>query len=190
MPTLFWLVGKKEYVAVARLESTGGVDQSEADIPEEEIAAAHQRYKALRDSLLPPQHTGPAPSGGVAGTRRGVNTHTYTEAEIARAARFAFELARTRRRHVTSVDKANVLTTSVLWRQVVVEVHREFPDVTLEHIYIDNAAMQLLRRPFDFDVLLCSNLFGDILSDEIAMLTGRMFAAKSVCKTANQHSMA
>ena len=72
MPTLFWLVGKKEYVAVARLESTGGVDQSEADIPEEEIAAAHQRYKALRDSLLPPHHTGPAPSGGVAGTRRGV----------------------------------------------------------------------------------------------------------------------
>ena len=72
MPTLFWLVGKKEYVAVARLESTGGVDQSEADIPEEDIAAAHQRYKALRDSLLPPHHTGPAPSGGVAGTRRGV----------------------------------------------------------------------------------------------------------------------
>ncbi len=72
MPTLFWLVGKKEYVAVARLESIGGVDQSEAEIAEEDIASAHTRYQALRDSLLPPQHTGPQPSGGVAGTRRGV----------------------------------------------------------------------------------------------------------------------
>ena len=72
MPTLFWLVGKKEYVAVARLESIGGVDQSEAEVPEEDIAAAHLRYRVLRDSLLPPQHTGPKPSGGVAGTRRGV----------------------------------------------------------------------------------------------------------------------
>ena len=72
MPTLFWLVGKKEYVAVARLESTGGVDQSEAEIAEEDIASAHLRYQVLRDSLLPPQHLGPKPSGGVAGTRRGV----------------------------------------------------------------------------------------------------------------------
>ena len=72
MPTLFWLVGKKEYVEVARLESIGGVDQSEAEIAEEDIASAHTRYQALRDSLLPPQHTGPQPSGGVAGTRRGV----------------------------------------------------------------------------------------------------------------------
>ncbi|HAS82560.1 MAG TPA: 3-isopropylmalate dehydrogenase [Verrucomicrobia bacterium] len=102
------------------------------------------------------------------------DTMRYSRREITRIARKAFEAARLRRGKVTSVDKANVLTTSVLWRQVVVEVHREFPDVTLEHIYIDNAAMQLLRRPFDFDVLLCSNLFGDILSDEIAMLTGSM----------------
>jgi len=72
MPTLFWLVGKKEYVAVARLESIGGVDQSEAEIAEADIASAHLRYQVLRDSLLPPQHTGPKPSGGVAGTRRGV----------------------------------------------------------------------------------------------------------------------
>lgn len=102
------------------------------------------------------------------------DTMRYSRREIARITRKAFEAARLRRGKVTSVDKANVLTTSVLWRQVVIEVSREFPDVVLEHIYVDNAAMQLLRRPYDFDVLLCSNLFGDILSDEIAMLTGSM----------------
>lgn len=102
------------------------------------------------------------------------DTMRYSRREITRIARKAFEAARLRRGKVTSVDKANVLTTSVLWREVVIEVSREFPDVELEHIYIDNAAMQLLRRPSEFDVLLCSNLFGDILSDEIAMLTGSM----------------
>jgi 3-isopropylmalate dehydrogenase len=102
------------------------------------------------------------------------DTMRYRRDEIVRIARKAFEAAKIRRGKVTSVDKANVLTTSVLWREVVVEVQQEFPDVELEHIYIDNAAMQLLRRPGDFDVLLCPNLFGDILSDEIAMLTGSM----------------
>lgn len=102
------------------------------------------------------------------------DTMRYTRHDIARIARKAFEAARIRRGKVTSVDKANVLTTSVLWRDVVEDVKCDFPDVELEHIYIDNAAMQLLRRPSDFDVLLCSNLFGDILSDEIAMLTGSM----------------
>jgi len=102
------------------------------------------------------------------------DTMRYSRRDVTRIARKAFEVARIRRGKVTSVDKANVLTTSVLWREVVLEVKREFPDVELEHIYVDNAAMQLLRRPSEFDVLLCPNLFGDILSDEIAMLTGSM----------------
>jgi len=105
---------------------------------------------------------------------RAFDTMSYTRHEIARIARLAFAAARKRRNTVTSVDKANVLTTMVLWRQVVVEVHREFPDVRLNHIYVDNAAMQLLRDPHQFDVLLCGNMFGDILSDEAAMLTGSM----------------
>jgi 3-isopropylmalate dehydrogenase len=79
-----------------------------------------------------------------------------------------------RRKKVTSVDKANVLTTMVLWREVVIEVAKQYPEVTLEHIYIDNATMQLLKRPRDFDVMLCGNMFGDIISDECAMLTGSM----------------
>lgn len=102
------------------------------------------------------------------------DTMRYSRREVARIAHKAFQTARTRRGKVTSVDKANVLTTSVLWREEVIAVGRDYPDVTLEHIYVDNAAMQLLRRPYDFDVLLCPNLFGDILSDEIAMLTGSM----------------
>ncbi|MBB1270251.1 3-isopropylmalate dehydrogenase [Shewanella sp. SR44-3] len=102
------------------------------------------------------------------------DTMRYSRKEIRRIALIAFEAARGRRKKVTSVDKANVLACSVLWRQVVEEVAVDYPDVTLEHIYIDNATMQLLRRPNEFDVMLCSNLFGDILSDEIAMLTGSM----------------
>eukprot|EP00906_Rhabdomonas_costata_P001864 RCo002972 len=107
-------------------------------------------------------------------SEKGFDTMVYTRAEIDRIARFAFKAARLRRRRVASVDKANVLTTMVLWRQVVNEVAKEYPDVALEHIYVDNAAMQLLRRPREFDVLLAGNMFGDILSDECAMLTGSM----------------
>lgn len=106
------------------------------------------------------------------GTRKGVNTEVYTDKEIERIARMGFEMARGRRKLVTSVDKSNVMESGKLWRQVVEEVAKDFPDVTLEHILADNAAMQLLRRPGSFDVMLCSNLFGDILSDEGAMLTG------------------
>lgn len=105
---------------------------------------------------------------------RAFDTMVYSRREIQRIARAAFRLAQGRRKKVTSVDKANVLTTMVLWREVVIEVAREFPDVKLEHLYIDNATMQVLRRPRDFDVLLCSNIFGDIISDECAMLTGSM----------------
>jgi len=102
------------------------------------------------------------------------DTMIYNRAEIDRIARKAFEAARGRRRLVTSVDKANVLTTMVFWRQVVKEVAADYPDVTLNHIYIDNATMQLVKNPHQFDVMLCENMFGDIISDECAMLTGSM----------------
>ncbi|MCS6945622.1 MAG: 3-isopropylmalate dehydrogenase [Sutterellaceae bacterium] len=113
-----------------------------------------------------------APDGPFTGAPEGFDTMRYTRPEIERIARVAFEAARRRRRHVTSVDKANVLETSQLWREVVTEVHAEYRDVTLEHLYVDNAAMQLVRAPKYFDVIVTGNLFGDILSDEAAMLTG------------------
>jgi 3-isopropylmalate dehydrogenase len=102
------------------------------------------------------------------------DTMIYSRALIERIARKAFELAANRHGKVTSIDKANVLTTMVFWREVVIETARAFPDVSLEHMYIDNAAMQLVRDPHRFDVLLCGNMFGDILSDESAMLTGSL----------------
>ncbi|MFB0710343.1 3-isopropylmalate dehydrogenase [Buttiauxella noackiae] len=102
------------------------------------------------------------------------DTEVYYRFEIERIARIAFESARKRRNIVTSIDKANVLQSSVMWRQIVNEIANEYPDVTLTHMYIDNATMQLIKDPSQFDVLLCSNLFGDILSDECAMITGSM----------------
>lgn len=106
------------------------------------------------------------------GQRVGFNTMIYTESEIKRIAKVAFEIARKRKKKVTSIDKANVLDVSQLWRDVVIEVSKNYPDVTLDHLYIDNAAMQLIKNPRQFDVILAENLFGDILSDEGAMLTG------------------
>ncbi len=106
------------------------------------------------------------------GERYGVNTEIYREHEIERVAHRAFQLAQARRRKVTSVDKANVLETSRLWREVVTRVSRSYPHIELEHLYVDNCAMQLIDRPTSFDVVLTSNMFGDILSDEAAMLTG------------------
>ncbi|HXG51717.1 MAG TPA: 3-isopropylmalate dehydrogenase [candidate division Zixibacteria bacterium] len=108
------------------------------------------------------------------GTERGVNTEVYTTPEIERIARVAFEAARKRRGKVTSVDKANVLEATELWRKVVTRVHAEggYGDVRLEHMLVDNCAMQLIRDPRQFDVLVTTNMFGDILSDEAAMLTG------------------
>jgi 3-isopropylmalate dehydrogenase len=103
---------------------------------------------------------------------RAVNTMTYTRAEIERVSRIAFELARGRRKKLTSVDKSNVLENSQLWRQVVSEMAAEYPDVTLEHLLVDNCAMQLVLNPRRFDVLVTENMFGDILSDEGAVLAG------------------
>ncbi|HEX5481546.1 MAG TPA: 3-isopropylmalate dehydrogenase [Terriglobia bacterium] len=106
------------------------------------------------------------------GERMGLNTEVYREHEIERVAHRAFQLARMRRRKVTSVDKANVLETSRLWRDVVNHIAKSYPDVELSHLYVDNCAMQLIERPASFDVILTSNMFGDILSDEAAMVAG------------------
>jgi 3-isopropylmalate dehydrogenase len=108
----------------------------------------------------------------------------YKKSEIVRIAHVAFKAAQLRRKHVTSVDKANVLTNSVLWRETMVEVAKEYPDVTLAHLYVDNAAMQLIKAPRSFDVLVTENLFGDILSDEMAMICGSlgMLASASLGK--------
>lgn len=103
---------------------------------------------------------------------KGFDTLVYTIPEIVRIAVVAFETARKRNKRVTSIDKANVLATMVMWREVVNEVAKDYPDVTLNHMYVDNAAMQLVKNPKQFDVMLCDNMFGDILSDEAAMITG------------------
>ncbi len=106
------------------------------------------------------------------GGERGFNTLVYTTKEIERIARVAFDVARKRRKKLTSIDKANVLESTELWRRVVTQVHQDYPDVALSHMYVDNCAMQLVRNPKQFDVIVTTNMFGDILSDEAAMLTG------------------
>lgn len=109
------------------------------------------------------------------GVRRGFNTNSYTTPEVQRVARFAFELARSRRGRLCSVDKANVMETSVLWREEVIALHKaEFADVELSHMYVDNAAMQIVRMPSQFDVMVTCNIFGDILSDCAAMAAGSL----------------
>jgi 3-isopropylmalate dehydrogenase len=105
---------------------------------------------------------------------RAWDTKEYSRQQIERIAHKAFEAARGRRKHVVSIDKANVLTSMVFWREVVTSVGTRYPDVALSHMYVDNAAMQLIKNPRQFDVVLCGNMFGDILSDECAMLTGSM----------------
>ncbi len=109
------------------------------------------------------------------GEQRGFDTETYSTREIERVARVGFELARKRRNHVTSVEKANVMQSGLFWRQVVTALHaREYPDVQLGHMYADNCAMQLVRNPRQFDVIVTSNIFGDLLSDLASMLTGSL----------------
>ena len=111
---------------------------------------------------------------GEGGARTGFDTMKYSDAEVERISHVAFQAARKRGSKVCSIDKANVLSTSVLWREVVERVAKEYPDVELSHMYVDNAAMQLVRWPKQFDVMLCGNMFGDIISDEAAMLTGSL----------------
>jgi 3-isopropylmalate dehydrogenase len=123
------------------------------------------------------------------GEREGFDTMRYSESEIRRIAQVAFRAARTRRRRLCSVDKANVLETTQLWREVVTEVGRDYADVELSHMYVDNAAMQLLRDPRQFDVIVTGNMFGDILSDEAAMLTGSIGMLPSASLDAEMKGM-
>jgi 3-isopropylmalate dehydrogenase len=116
----------------------------------------------------------PRNTQGASGDRVAIDTMRYTEAEIERIAHVGFELARTRRRKLTSVDKANVLDCSRLWREVVTRVAQEYPDVKLSHAYVDSAAMALVARPADFDVVLTENMFGDILSDQAGAVVGSL----------------
>ncbi len=119
---------------------------------------------------------GPTSKGreGSGENERAWDTKEYTRKEIVRIAHKAFQAALLRKKTLVSIDKANVLTSMVFWREVVTEVAKEYPDVKLSHLYVDNAAMQLVKNPHQFDVMLCGNMFGDILSDETAMLTGSM----------------
>ncbi|MEO0278624.1 MAG: 3-isopropylmalate dehydrogenase, partial [candidate division WOR-3 bacterium] len=106
------------------------------------------------------------------GATKGIDTMVYYDWEVKRIAEVAFKIASTRKKKLTSVDKANVLASSVLWRQVVNEIAKKYPDIEVNHLYVDNASMQLIKNPKQFDVILTTNMFGDILSDEAAMITG------------------
>ena len=132
-----------------------------------------------------PRGRRPAPDGAFAGAEEAFDTMRYTRPEIERIAHVAFKAARRRNGRLTSVDKANVLETFQFWKDVVTEVHAEYPDVKLDHMYVDNAAMQLVRAPKSFDVIVTGNMFGDILSDEAAMLTGSIGMLPSASLDAN-----
>ncbi|ASP39917.1 3-isopropylmalate dehydrogenase [Bacterioplanes sanyensis] len=123
------------------------------------------------------------------GEREGFNTYVYSESEIRRIARVAFESARKRNKKLCSVDKANVLEVTVLWREVLEQMAPEYPDVELSHMYVDNAAMQLVRAPKQFDVMVTGNMFGDILSDAAAMLTGSIGMLPSASLDKNNKGM-
>lgn len=123
------------------------------------------------------------------GEREGINTQRYSESEIERIARVAFDIAMKRDKRLCSVDKANVLEVSELWREVVMQVAKDYPEVALSHLYVDNAAMQLVARPKQFDVIVTGNLFGDILSDIAAMLTGSIGMLPSASLAANGKGM-
>jgi 3-isopropylmalate dehydrogenase len=123
------------------------------------------------------------------GEREGINTMRYSESEIRRIGRVAFDIAMKRNKKVCSVDKANVLECTELWRQVMIELSQEYPEVELSHMYVDNAAMQLIRAPKQFDVMVTGNIFGDILSDEASMLTGSIGMLPSASLDANNKGM-
>src|SRR5437867_5435452 len=130
-----------------------------------------------------------SPDGAFAGAPEAFDTMRYARPEIERIAHVAFQAARKRSKRVTSVDKANVLETFQFWKDVVTEVHAQYPDVALDHMYVDNAAMQLVKAPKKFDVLVTGNMFGDILSDEAAMLTGSIGMLPSASLDANSKGL-
>ncbi|MBK0394283.1 3-isopropylmalate dehydrogenase [Ramlibacter algicola] len=130
-----------------------------------------------------------SPDGAFAGAEEAFDTMRYSRPEIERIAHVAFDAARKRNKHVTSVDKANVLETSQLWKDVLTEVGKQYADVTLDHMYVDNAAMQLVKNPKFFDVVVTGNMFGDILSDEAAMLTGSIGMLPSASLNAGKQGL-
>jgi len=130
-----------------------------------------------------------APDGPFKGAREGFDTMRYSEPEIRRIAHVAFQAARKRGKRLTSVDKANVLETFQFWKDIVTDVHKEYQDVALDHMYVDNAAMQLVRAPKKFDVIVTGNMFGDILSDAAAMLTGSIGMLPSASLDANNKGL-
>lgn len=130
-----------------------------------------------------------SPDGAFAGHPEAFDTMRYSRPEIERIAHVAFQAARKRNQRVTSVDKANVLETFQFWRDVVTEVHAQYPDVALDHMYVDNAAMQLVKAPKAFDVIVTGNMFGDILSDEAAMLTGSIGMLPSASLNADNRGL-
>jgi 3-isopropylmalate dehydrogenase len=132
----------------------------------------------------------PKKTEDIPGGRRAIDTMVYTTPEIERIAHVAFQAAGSRRQKLTSIDKANVLENGILWREVVTRVGQQYPGVTLEHMFVDNAAMQLMLRPTQFDVLLCENMFGDILSDEAAALAGSlgMLPSASLGAASGEHT--
>jgi len=130
-----------------------------------------------------------ATDGEFIGAREGFDTMRYSEPEIRRVAHVAFQAAQKRDKRLTSVDKSNVLETFQFWKDIVTDVHKEYPDVALEHMYVDNASMQLIRAPKKFDVIVTGNMFGDILSDAAAMLTGSIGMLPSASLDANNKGL-
>ena len=130
-----------------------------------------------------------APDGPFQGAREGFDTMRYSEPEIRRIAHVAFQAAQKRGKRLTSVDKANVLETFQFWKDIMIDVSKEYPDVELDHMYVDNAAMQLVRAPKKFDVIVTGNMFGDILSDAAAMLTGSIGMLPSASLDANNKGL-
>lgn len=129
------------------------------------------------------------PDGPFAGQQEGFDTMRYAEGEVRRIAHVAFQAAQKRQKRLTSVDKANVLETFQFWKTIMTDVHKEYPDVALDHMYVDNAAMQLVRAPKKFDVVVTGNMFGDILSDAAAMLTGSIGMLPSASLDANNKGL-
>jgi 3-isopropylmalate dehydrogenase len=123
------------------------------------------------------------------GEREGINTMRYSESEIRRIAHVAFQIAMKRSKRLCSIDKANVLETTELWRQIMIEISKEYPKIELTHMYVDNAAMQLIKNPKQFDVMVTGNIFGDILSDEASMLTGSIGMLPSASLDSNNKGM-